>query len=154
MTSNIPLGGEESENGAGAAADARLRTELLEYFKPEFINRLDDIVRFHSLTREQISEIVDLQVARVIERVAERGVQLTLTEKARELIAKLGYDPTYGARPLRRVIQKQLIDRLALALLAGEIHAGDSVSVDVSDGELALEKLARQPADAEATAAV
>ena len=143
MTSNLPIGaGAAQENGAGAAADARLRTELLEYFKPEFVNRLDDIVRFHPLTREQISEIVDLQVARVIERVAERGVLLTLTDEARELLGDMGYDPTYGARPLRRVIQKQLIDRLALALLAGEIHAGDAVTVDVDDGELVLETTA------------
>ncbi len=150
MTSNLPIGGESADNGVdagadgGAAADARVRTELLQYFKPEFINRLDDIVRFHSLTREQISEIVDLQVARVIERVAERGVQVTLTDAARELIANMGYDPTYGARPLRRVIQKQLTDRLALALLSGDIHEGDSVDVDVSDGELTLGAGARE----------
>jgi ATP-dependent Clp protease ATP-binding subunit ClpB len=140
MTSNIQLGGGGAqENGAGAAADAQLRTELLQYFKPEFINRLDDIVRFHSLTREQISEIVELQVARVVERLAERGVHVTLTSAARELLGNMGYDPTYGARPLRRVIQKQLVDRLALALLSGEIHAGDSVDVDVADGELTLQ---------------
>jgi ATP-dependent Clp protease ATP-binding subunit ClpB len=141
MTSNLPLGGDGAQDGAGtgAAADARLRTELLQYFKPEFVNRLDDIVRFHSLTREQIAEIVDLQVARVIERVAERGVQVTLTDKARELIGNMGYDPNYGARPLRRVIQKQLTDRLALALLAGEIHAGETVRVDALDGELELQ---------------
>jgi len=140
MTSNIPIGADSSEDGAGAgaAADARLRSELLEYFKPEFINRLDDIVRFKSLTREQISEIVDMQVARVIARVAERGVQVTLTDEARELIANMGYDPTYGARPLRRVIQKQLVDRLALALLEGELREGDFVRVDGSDGELTL----------------
>ena len=126
-----------------------MRTELLQYFKPEFINRLDDIVRFHSLTREQISKIVDLQVARVIERVAERGVHVTLTDGARELLANMGYDPTYGARPLRRVIQKQLIDRLALALLAGEIRSGESVNVDVEDGELAL-----HPVSADAAVAI
>jgi ATP-dependent Clp protease ATP-binding subunit ClpB len=142
MTSNIPIGGEGDDRmdaDTAATADARLRNELLQYFKPEFINRLDDIVRFRSLTREQISEIVEMQVARVIERVAERGVQVTLTDAARELIANLGYDPTYGARPLRRVIQKQLTDRLALALLAGEIEAGDVVNVDAVDGQLALE---------------
>jgi ATP-dependent Clp protease ATP-binding subunit ClpB len=141
MTSNIPLGAGAQENGASPAADAQLRTELLQYFKPEFINRLDDIVRFHSLTREQISEIVELQVARVVERLAERGVHITLSTAARELLGDMGYDPTYGARPLRRVIQKQLVDRLALALLSGEIHAGESVNVDVADGELALEKV-------------
>ncbi|HTQ69135.1 MAG TPA: AAA family ATPase [Solirubrobacteraceae bacterium] len=132
MTSNIPV-----PEGLG---DAELRSSLLEYFKPEFVNRLDDVVRFHALDREQLSEIVDLQVARVIERVAEKGVSVTLTDTARELLANLGYDPTYGARPLRRVIQKQLTDRLALALLEGEIHSGDEVTVDARDGELALEK--------------
>ncbi|MGD0453644.1 MAG: ATP-dependent chaperone ClpB [Solirubrobacteraceae bacterium] len=137
MTSNLPVpaGGD----------DTALRMALIEHFKPEFINRLDDIVRFESLTREQLSEIVELQVALVVERVAGRGVQVTLTDKARELLGNMGYDPTYGARPLRRVIQKQLTDRLALALLSGEIRAGDSVDVDVVDGELALEKLAGDP---------
>ncbi len=155
MTSNIPVGegkgeGEgESKKSEGkgdesdsAHADAQLRAGLLDYFKPEFINRLDDIVRFKALTREQISEIVDLQVARVIDRVAERGVEVTLTDEARTLLGDLGYDPTYGARPLRRVIQKQLTDRLALALLKGELHSGDSVTVDAQDGELVLEKTA------------
>ena len=152
MTSNIPVGegkgeGEgESKKSEGkgdesdsAHADAQLRAGLLDYFKPEFINRLDDIVRFKALTREQISEIVDLQVARVIDRVAERGVEVTLTDEARTLLGDLGYDPTYGARPLRRVIQKQLTDRLALALLKGELREGDSVRVDAVDGELVLE---------------
>jgi ATP-dependent Clp protease ATP-binding subunit ClpB len=138
MTSNLPVGGG---SGSASSRDAELRTSLLEHFKPEFINRLDDIVRFDALTREQISEIVDLQVARVIARVAERGVNVTLADRARELIANMGYDPTYGARPLRRVIQKQLTDRLALALLAGEIREGDTVKVDTREGELAIEKV-------------
>ncbi len=150
MTSNLPLAqigqdGAAARDGAGSAADARLRNELLQYFKPEFVNRLDDIVRFHPLTREQISEIVELQVERVIERVAERGIHLTLTDKARELLANMGYDPTYGARPLRRVIQKQLTDRLALALLEGRLREGDSAQVDAVDGELVLETSPREP---------
>ncbi len=132
MTSNIPV--------PEGLDDAELRSSLLEYFKPEFINRLDDVVRFQALDREQLREIVDLQVALVIERVAERGVNVTLTDTARELLANLGYDPSYGARPLRRVIQKQLTDRLALALLEGEIHSGEDVTVDARDGELVLEK--------------
>jgi len=141
MTSNIPVKGDEDTGEgthAAASADARLRGELLDYFKPEFINRLDDIVRFRALTREQIAEIVELQVAQVIARVADRGVHVTLTGDAKTLLANMGYDPTYGARPLRRVIQKQLTDRLALALLRGELREGDSVTVDVRDGELVL----------------
>jgi ATP-dependent Clp protease ATP-binding subunit ClpB len=143
MTSNIPVAGEEGDadgTHAAASADARLRTELLEYFKPEFINRLDDIVRFQALTREQLSEIVELQVNLVIARVAERGVQVTLTDDAKQLLGDMGYDPTYGARPLRRVIQKQLTDRLALALLEGQIREGDRVEVGAHGGELVLDK--------------
>ncbi len=146
MTSNIPVPEELS--------DGQMRSALLQYFKPEFINRLDDIVRFQTLTREQISEIVDLQVAQVIARVGERGVAVTLTEAARELLGNLGYDPSYGARPLRRVIQKQLVDRLATALLRGEIRPGDSVNVDVADGQLVLETGHAEQADTHTAAAV
>ncbi|HEX3434212.1 MAG TPA: AAA family ATPase [Solirubrobacteraceae bacterium] len=146
MTSNIPVKGGVDEAGAdvdadphaAASADARLRSELLDYFKPEFINRLDDIVRFMALSREQISEIVELQVNLVVARVAERGVHVTLTDDAKQVLGDMGYDPTYGARPLRRVIQKQLTDRLALALLKGELREGDEAVVDAVDGELAL----------------
>jgi ATP-dependent Clp protease ATP-binding subunit ClpB len=144
MTSNIPVA-LDADAAASAdphdviAADARLRAELLDYFKPEFINRLDDIVRFRALTREQISEIVELQVDLVIARVAERGVHVTLTDAAKQLLGDLGYDPTYGARPLRRVIQKQLTDRLALALLQGELREGDDVTVDARNGELVID---------------
>jgi ATP-dependent Clp protease ATP-binding subunit ClpB len=127
MTSNIPTEGD---------TDTQLREDLLAHFKPEFVNRLDDVVRFAALTREQIGEIVALQVAGVLARVRERGIEVTLSDAALALLAELGYDPAYGARPLRRVIQKQLTDRLALALLEGEFKAGDSVRVDAADGGL------------------
>jgi ATP-dependent Clp protease ATP-binding subunit ClpB len=110
-------------------------------FKPEFINRLDEIVQFHQLTREEIGHIVDLQVQKLAERVRERGIEIELTDDARTLLGNLGYDPTYGARPLRRVIQKQLIDKLALALLEGEFQAGDRVLVDAADSQLAFRKV-------------
>jgi ATP-dependent Clp protease ATP-binding subunit ClpB len=124
MTSNIP--------GGRAGVEAQ--------FKPEFVNRLDDIVEFHSLTREQISEIVDLQVARLIARVRERGIEVELTDTARTLLGNLGYDPTYGARPLKRVIQKRLVDPLALAILEGRFTTGDTVKFDAAAGELTLER--------------
>jgi ATP-dependent Clp protease ATP-binding subunit ClpB len=133
MTSNIPTTGED---------DTQLRQDLLSHFKPEFVNRLDDIVRFHPLTHEQIREIVDLQVAQVIHRVHERGIQLTLTDTARDQLANTGYDPTYGARPLRRTIQKQLTDPLALALLQHQYHAGDTVTVDAHGGHLEIKPVA------------
>jgi ATP-dependent Clp protease ATP-binding subunit ClpB len=124
MTSNIP--------GGRAGAEAS--------FKPEFINRLDDIVEFHPLDRSQIGEIVALQTARLIARVREKGIDVVLTPDARTLLGNLGYDPTYGARPLKRVIQKRLVDRLALALLEGEFREGDTVRVDAADGDLVLTK--------------
>ena len=111
-------------------------------FKPEFVNRLDEIVEFHQLSREEIGQIVELQVEKLIARVRERGVEVELTEDARELLGNLGYDPTYGARPLKRVIQKRLVDRLALKLLEGEFVPGDVVRVDAADGELTLTKAA------------
>jgi len=123
MTSNIA--------GGRAGAEA--------HFKPEFINRLDDIVEFQPLSREQLGEIVDLQVRRVISRVAERGIELALSDDARTLLGNLGYDPTYGARPLKRVIQKRLVDPLALAILEGRFLDGDTVTVDASDGEIVFE---------------
>jgi ATP-dependent Clp protease ATP-binding subunit ClpB len=123
MTSNIP-GGRVGAEG---------------HFRPEFINRLDDIVEFLPLSREQISEVVDLQVETVVKRVSERGIELELSPEARTLLGNLGYDPTYGARPLKRVIQKRLVDPLALALLEGRFQAGDVVSVDNRDGEVVLD---------------
>ena len=142
MTSNIRVGGPESSEGDD------LRAELISHFKPEFINRLDDIVRFHSLSRDQITEIVDLQLRRVIERAGERGVTLRVTPAAEQLLGNMGYDPTYGARPLRRVIQKQLIDKLALALLEGRFHTGETVVADAVDGQIALERTSDQTAAA------
>jgi ATP-dependent Clp protease ATP-binding subunit ClpB len=103
------------------------------HFRPEFINRLDDIVEFAPLSRDEIGAIVDLQVALVTGRVAERGIEISLTDGARTLIGDLGYDPTYGARPLKRVIQKRLVDPLALALLEGRFAAGDTVRVEAAD---------------------
>jgi ATP-dependent Clp protease ATP-binding subunit ClpB len=125
MTSNIP--------GGRAGVDAQ--------FKPEFVNRLDDIVEFEPLTRHQLSEIVDIQVSRLVERVStQREIEVELTDDARTLLGNLGYDPTYGARPLKRVIQKRLVDPLALAILEGRFVPGDTVRVEAVEGELVLER--------------
>ena len=117
-------------------------------FKPEFINRLDDIVAFHALDRAHIGAIVDRQVALLVRRVRERGIEVELTPAARELLGNLGYDPVYGARPLKRVIQKRLVDRLALGILRGAFGAGDTVSVDATGDDLVLTAAAGQPASA------
>jgi len=124
MTSNLP--------GGVAGVEAT--------FKPEFVNRLDEIVEFAQLSRDELSEIVELQVAALERRLTARGIELELTDQAKGLIGNLGYDPTYGARPLRRVIQKQLVDKLALKMLDGEFGPGDRVRVTAADGELEFER--------------
>jgi ATP-dependent Clp protease ATP-binding subunit ClpB len=138
MTSNIRL-----EPGAD------LRQALQEYFKPEFINRLDDIVVFAPLSREQLGAIVSLQIRRVVDQLAARGIGLELTDDALTLLGNLGYDPVYGARPLKRVIQKQLVDRLATGLLDGTYREGQTVRAEALGGELVL-----STAGSSATAAV
>jgi len=122
LTSNIPGG--------------RMGAE--EHFRPEFINRLDDIVEFASLDRSEIGAIVDLQLARVAERLQKRGVELELTMEARELIGDLGYDPAYGARPLRRTIQREVVDPLAKLALAGELPEGVVAVVDAAGESIAV----------------
>ena len=104
-------------------------------FKPEFLNRLDDIVMFHPLTREELGGIVDIQVAGVAQRLTDRRITLDVTDSAREWLANTGYDPAYGARPLRRLVQTEVGDRLARMLLAGKVHDGDTVLVDQTGGE-------------------
>jgi ATP-dependent Clp protease ATP-binding subunit ClpB len=139
MTSNVG-----SQEIAAEMIDERIRERIEEIlavtFKPEFLNRVDDVVIFHRLSKEDIGRIVDLQVDQLVGRVRERGIEVELTDDARTLLGNLGYDPTYGARPLRRVIQKQLVDRLALAILEGEFAEGDAIRVDAEGGELVFEK--------------
>ena len=149
MTSNVG-----SERIAGEAVDERMREQIEEVlaatFKPEFLNRIDDTVIFNRLSKEDISEIVDLQVAQLVGRVGERGIEIELSDDARTLLGNLGYDPTYGARPLKRVVQKQLIDKLALLILEGDFGEGDKVRVDAADGELVFTKAGAAAAKAAA----
>ena len=105
------------------------------HFKPEFINRLDELVIFHPLTRQELGNIVDLQVRQVAARLTERRISLQVTDAAREWLANTGYDPAYGARPLRRLVQTEVGDQLARLLLAGKVHDGDTVLVDQTGGE-------------------
>ncbi|HSI79198.1 MAG TPA: ATP-dependent chaperone ClpB [Solirubrobacterales bacterium] len=142
MTSNVG-----SDRIAAESVDERIRERVEEVlaatFKPEFLNRIDDTVIFHRLSREDIGRIVDLQVAQVARRTAEKGIEVELTDDARTLLGNLGYDPTYGARPLKRVIQRNLVDKLALELLEGRLGEGDAVRVDAEAGELVFRPLPR-----------
>ena len=127
----------------------RLTDALKKEFRPEFINRVDSVIIFHALTMDQIKDIVDLELAKVGSRLEEHSIKLRATEAARELLAKLGYDPEMGARPLRRVIQNQVEDRLSDMMLTGEFEDGSTVLVGVEDGELILTLGAEEPSEQE-----
>jgi ATP-dependent Clp protease ATP-binding subunit ClpB len=136
MTSNL---------GAGAS-EAIVMEAVHDHFKPEFLNRIDEIVMFHRLDERHIAQIVELQVAHLRRRLHERNLGLDLTPTALAHVAKIGYDPDFGARPLKRVLQKEVADPIALALLKGEYHDGDLVVVDAtSDGQLAFSRRAPVP---------
>ena len=122
-------------------SNIRSAEELTERFRPEFLNRIDELVVFEALTREQLGAIVELQLQRLNERLAERGIMLELTDGARELIAEAGWDPAYGARPLKRAIQRLLENPLSLALLSGDFHEGDTIRAYAELGEIRFERL-------------
>jgi ATP-dependent Clp protease ATP-binding subunit ClpB len=135
MTSNI--GSQFLADGIDEEiADERVLGALRDHFRPEFLNRVDEIVVFSRLDREQLAEIVELQVARLRRRLDERGVELELTDAAAELLAREGYDPAYGARPLKRLVQRRIENPLAQRILAGEVRDGDRVVVDAEGDEL------------------
>ena len=135
MTSNLG-----SQFIVGGGTEEQTRHQVMEAlranFRPEFLNRVDEIIIFHQLTREEIGEIVQIQLDLVNARLADRRMKVTLSSAAREMISTLGYDPVYGARPLKRVIQKQILDPLAMKLLNGDIREGEEVVIDVVDGNL------------------
>jgi ATP-dependent Clp protease ATP-binding subunit ClpB len=117
-------------------SNIRSQNELRDRFRPEFLNRVDEVVSFEALTREQLAEIVELQLARLRGRLAERRISLEVTDSAKELLAEEGWDPAYGARPLKRAIQRLVENPLALELLEGRFAEGDTVRVEAHDGQL------------------
>ncbi|MCS4490186.1 ATP-dependent chaperone ClpB [Corynebacterium sp. ES2794-CONJ1] len=129
LTSNLGAGGDKAE----------IMEAVKRAFKPEFINRLDDVVTFDALSQEQLTSIVDIQIGDLAQRLKARRLSLTVDAEAREFLARLGYDPAYGARPLRRLIQKEIGDTLAKKLLAGEIHDGDTVHIKAVGEGLSIE---------------
>jgi ATP-dependent Clp protease ATP-binding subunit ClpB len=128
-------------------SNLRSLEQMREVFRPEFLNRIDEIVEFKPLTKDQLGEIVELQLERLRVRLAERGIELELTDEAKHVLAEAGWDPTYGARPLKRAIQRMIENPLALRLLEGDFGEGDVVRVDAKDGQLFFERApAREPA--------
>ena len=115
--------------------------ELRQHFRPEFLNRVDDTVVFHPLLQEHMNGIIKIQLERLKKRLEERNISLQLEDKTIDYLAEVGYDPVYGARPLKRAIQKELETALARAILSGEIHDGQEVTVNVSKAKIFFENI-------------
>ena len=135
MTSNI---GSQFITGETSSEDrSRLVMDALrQHFRPEFINRVDEIIIFDRLTDEDLKKIVEIQLRRLTKRLENQKITLELSDAAKELVAHEGYDPVYGARPLKRAIQKQILDPLSLQILAGNFHEGQTIRVDAKDGAM------------------
>jgi ATP-dependent Clp protease ATP-binding subunit ClpB len=114
--------------------------DLKKFFRPEFLNRVDDIVIFNPLTKELLKTIVDIQLARMKKYLKDRKIDIVLTDDAKNYLAEIGYDPVYGARPLKRAIQKEIMNRLAKDILEGTFSDGDTVEVDFVNGDLVFGK--------------
>jgi ATP-dependent Clp protease ATP-binding subunit ClpB len=121
-------------------SNIRDQESLRAHFRPEFINRIDEIVYFHSLDQEHIKKIVDIQLGALLRRLSDRKIAVELTDAAKDFLVREGYDPVYGARPLKRTLQRRLLDPLALRVLEGTFHEGDTITVDVSGDDLNFAK--------------
>jgi ATP-dependent Clp protease ATP-binding subunit ClpB len=144
MTSNIGSHYIAEHAHRDGTLDEGTRRQVMDavraHFRPEFLNRVDDIILFHPLSREHVAKIVEVQLARLMSRLADRKIQVELTEAAKAQLVEEGYDPVYGARPLRRTIQRRVLDPLAMRLLEGDFREGDVVRVDAEGGELRFTK--------------
>jgi ATP-dependent Clp protease ATP-binding subunit ClpC len=147
MTSNVgtqhvrrsaPIGFRTSDAGEREQIRALIQEDLRRSFRPEFLNRIDEVIVFDALSRDQIHQIVDLLVADLQKRLVNRKLTLELTDAARDWLAREGYDANYGARPLRRTIQRRIENNLAKQLLGGQVKDGDTIVIDAVDGGLVL----------------
>ena len=144
MTSNIGssflLDGIDENGDIKEENQNMVMNELRGHFRPEFLNRLDEIVMFKPLTRENIGGIVDLIINNLNKRLADRELKIELTDAAKKYVADNGYDPVYGARPLRRAIQNEIEDMLSEEIIDGNVKSGDSITVDVEDDKFTVKK--------------
>jgi ATP-dependent Clp protease ATP-binding subunit ClpB len=138
LTSNI--GSQFMTEGVTEGTKRQVQEVLRAQFRPEFLNRLDEIIFFHPLGRDHIRAIIDIQLSRLMKRLEERKIHVELTDAARDLLIEEGYDPVYGARPLKRTIQRRVLDPLALRVLEGDVREGDVVRIDAAGGQLRFEK--------------
>jgi ATP-dependent Clp protease ATP-binding subunit ClpB len=137
---------EAATRAHGEGLDEGTKRMVLEalraQFRPEFLNRVDEIIVFHSLSKGEMRTIIDIQLRGLMKRLEERKIRVELSDKAKDLLIEEGYDPTYGARPLKRTIQRRVLDPLAMRVLQGEFREGDVVGIDVSDGDLKFNRSA------------
>ena len=140
LTSNLGsqhlLEGIEPDGSIAQPAQAAVMAELRRSFRPEFLNRLDETIMFHPLSRSDLNGIIDIMVSSLRRRISDRGLELKISDEARSLIIERGYDPLYGARPLRRYLQSSVENLIARRILSGDLAAGSVISIDVEDGEL------------------
>jgi len=129
------LGGDEKKTKREALRE-KVMTALKENFRPEFLNRVDEIIIFNYLSKEEIKKIVDLELQKVAERLEKKKIEINVTQKAKEFLAEKGFDPNLGARPLKRVIQREVLDPLSLKIVSGEIKEGERVIVDFANGKI------------------
>ena len=148
MTSNLGAAIFQDSAASREERSEKVMAEVRGHFRPEFVNRIDEVVVFDPLSREDIERIVDIQIRGLRQRLAERKLDLELTPEGRRYLANAGYDPNFGARPLKRLIQREIQDPLALMLLSGEVHEGDTVAVEAGDGGLRLVASRSEPAEA------
>jgi ATP-dependent Clp protease ATP-binding subunit ClpB len=146
LTSNLGSQALAEEGLSQDEMEARVREALKAHFRPEFLNRIDDVVVFHRLDRDDLRHVVDIQVARLAKVLSQRELGLEVTDAARDRLAAEGYDPVYGARPLKRLLQTEVQNEIARRVLAGELGAGDTVVVDVRGGAFTFQKATPTPA--------
>jgi len=143
MTSNIGspylMDGVDASGQIGEEARDRVMGEMRQHFRPEFLNRVDDVVLFKPLTLDELKHIVELQIGDIRKRLAERRITLDITDEAKQLVAEGGYDPVYGARPLKRYLQHELETRIGRAILKGDITDGSNITVTVEDDALSVQ---------------
>ena len=144
MTSNIAsqqIQQLTEESGADWEIEAHVKEALKQHFKPEFLNRVDEVIVFHILTKDDLRKIVDIQLSYLAERLKARNISIEFTESARQQIMDEGYDPAFGARPLKRTIQQRLENRLAAEILAGKFAEADTVRIDADSHRFTFEKI-------------
>jgi ATP-dependent Clp protease ATP-binding subunit ClpB len=145
MTSNVGSHAIADAAFKGEGLDESIRREVMDalrsHFRPEFLNRVDDIIIFHALSKAELRQIIDIQLKGLVKRLEDRKIRVELADQAKDLLIEEGYDPTYGARPLKRTIQRRILDPLAIRVLQGDFREGDTVLIDVKAGELVFSKV-------------